>query len=227
MIGTAVAIAASAVIGGAVSLIGGAMQADAAGKATKAQVASQDKSIAEARRQYDTDRADMAPWREAGKAALTQIQTGIADGSFDPSNFEFEADPGYEFRKEEGARALERSAAARGNLFSGATGVALTRYNQEFASNEYDRAYNRAAQAKTTNFNTLASVAGVGQRATETTAAAGQQATGQIIAANNNIGNAFANGAMAQGNAWANAASNVGSSLNTGIENFLLYKALG
>lgn len=227
MIGTVGAIVASAVIGGGVSLLGGAMQADAAAKGTAAQVQSQQASIAESRRQYDTDRADMAPWREAGTEALAKIKTGMEDGSFDPSVFNFEADPGYDFRMAEGEKAIQRSAAARGNIFSGATGVALTQYGQNFASNEYDRAYARAANAKTTNFNTLASVAGVGQRATEATAASGAANTNNIIAANTNTGNAFANGSYQQGQAWSGAMNNTGAALNTGIENYLLYKQLG
>lgn len=41
----------------------------------------------------------------------------------------------------EGNKAIERSAAARGGLNSGATLKALSRYNQDSASNEYTNAY--------------------------------------------------------------------------------------
>lgn len=49
----------------------------------------------------------------------------------------FETSPGYQFRMEEGQKALERSRAAQGTLSSGATGKALTRYAQGVASDEY------------------------------------------------------------------------------------------
>jgi hypothetical protein len=71
----------------------------------------------------------------------------------DPSVFAFHApsgqqalanDPGYQWRMDQGRKALEASAAARGGLFSGATGKALVDYGQGLASQEYDKAYGRA-----------------------------------------------------------------------------------
>ncbi|KKL97736.1 hypothetical protein LCGC14_1831460, partial [marine sediment metagenome] len=57
--------------------------------------------------------------------------------------YNFMTDPGYGFRIGEGERALERSAAARGGLLSGGYGRKLTRYAQDYASNEYTNVYNR------------------------------------------------------------------------------------
>lgn len=227
MIGTAGALLASAAIGVVGSLAGGFMQSQAADKATAAGKEATDKNIAESQRQYDTNRADLAPWRAAGEEALTKLKAGIADGSFDPAKFDYTKDPGYEFRMAEGTKAVERSAAARGNLFSGATGKALTQYGQDFASNEYDRAYARAADSKRTNYNVLAGVAGVGQQAVNSGISSGNVNTGNIIAANNNGANAAMTGAYRSGDAWSNAFSGVGKSLNTGIENYLLYKGVG
>jgi hypothetical protein len=51
---------------------------------------------------------------------------------------EFTESPGYQFRLGQGVQALERGAAARGRQLSGAQGKALTRYGQDYASNEYD-----------------------------------------------------------------------------------------
>lgn len=50
---------------------------------------------------------------------------------------DYQKSPGYDFRMQQGQKALENSAAARGTLFSGATGKALTEYGQNFGSNEY------------------------------------------------------------------------------------------
>jgi hypothetical protein len=227
MIGTTGAIIASAVIGGGLSLLSGKMQADAAEKGTKAVVDSNASSIRESKRQYDQNRRDLAPWRKQGLEALESIKTGMADGSFDMKNFEFKADPGYEFRMGEGTKALERSAAARGNLFSGATGRGLTEFAQNFASDEYDRAYARAAGEKRDAYNILAGQAGVGQMATQATVQAGNQNSANIIAANSNTGHAIARGAELGGGAWSGAMSNMGGALNTGIENYLLYNMVG
>lgn len=56
----------------------------------------------------------------------------------------FRTDPGYEFRLKEGQDAIERSAAARGNVLGAATMKGLDRYSQGVASDEYDRYYNRS-----------------------------------------------------------------------------------
>lgn len=50
---------------------------------------------------------------------------------------DFNTSPGYTFRLDQGSKALDRSAAARGMLLSGAQTKALTDYNQGQASQEY------------------------------------------------------------------------------------------
>lgn len=70
-------------------------------------------------------------------------------GTVDKQPFHFDAttmfdDPGYQFRFNEGTKALERSASARGTLKGGRTLKELTRYAQDYASGEFDKAYNRA-----------------------------------------------------------------------------------
>ena len=70
------------------------------------------------------------------------------------------------FRLNEGQKALERSAAAKGGLYSGSTLKALSRYGQDYASNEYQNAYNRDLQNRQAKYNFLAGVSGAGQTAT-------------------------------------------------------------
>jgi len=66
-------------------------------------------------------------------------------GEFTPPTGQelLEEDPGYQFRLDEGRKAMERSAAARGTLRSGATLKGLIDYGQNTASDEYQKAYNR------------------------------------------------------------------------------------
>lgn len=54
-----------------------------------------------------------------------------------PTQAELEATPGYQARMAMGEQAIQRSAAAQGNLQSGGTLKALARYGQDYASNEY------------------------------------------------------------------------------------------
>lgn len=77
-------------------------------------------------------------FQEFGIDPLTAYQQQTKPFEFDPAS-----DPGYQFRLQQGTDALERSAAARGGLFSGQTGRDLTDYAQGLASQEYQNAYAR------------------------------------------------------------------------------------
>jgi hypothetical protein len=136
---------------------------------------------------------------------------------------DFQTDPGYQFRLSEGRKALEHSAAARGTTFSGATLKALDRYNQDFSSNEFTNAYNRYQLNKTTNYNQLAGLAGLGQQSAQTLTNAGtnyaNQAGQNTIAGLTGAANARASGYGATANAINGSASN--------LQNLLLLKQLG
>lgn len=51
--------------------------------------------------------------------------------------------PGYAFRFNQGTDAVQNSAASKGKLFGGETLTELTKFGQEFASNEFDKEFNR------------------------------------------------------------------------------------
>lgn len=65
-----------------------------------------------------------------------------APGRFDVNSVQ--VDPGFDWRLEQGTKALERTAAARGNVLGGGQSKAVMRYAQGLASDEYGRAYDRA-----------------------------------------------------------------------------------
>jgi len=58
---------------------------------------------------------------------------------------DYQADPGYQFRLDQGNKAINNSAAARGGLLSGATLKAIAEYNSGAASQEYGAAQGRFA----------------------------------------------------------------------------------
>jgi len=211
----------TAVVGGAV--VGGIMSNKAAKTQAKGAAAAGDASTAasmyatdEQRRQYELTRADQAPWMEQGAAAINQLGEGVLSGEmsrpFEASDME--TDPGYQFRLSEGIKALDRSASAGGALASGGALKGITRFGQDFASNEYQNAYNRYTNQQATKYNQLANLAGVGQTSAQQLGQAGQAYAGNIgnIAMNNaaNQGNAAIAGANAQASAyqgWGNALS--------------------
>ena len=156
-------------------------------------------------------------WNTIGaKETESQVTTNGDDYELDQdltrkfTNDDFTKDPGYDFRMQEGQKALERSAAARGGLQNGGTMKALAEYGQGFASNEYQNAYNRFNNDQSNRFNRLSSIAGMGQGANAANAQAGQNYAGQV--GNNNMSSANAQGAagIAQGNAWGGALSSIG-----------------
>lgn len=63
-----------------------------------------------------------------------------------PGKFDFQADPGYAFRQQQGEQAINRASAARGGFFSGRVGKELADFNSGLASQEYGNAYNRYLQ---------------------------------------------------------------------------------
>jgi len=193
---------AAAVIGGAV--IGGVASNMAAGKAADAQENAANQASATSNAQFQQNRQDAMPWHDAGVTALGQLSSGTAAGGEFNHTFgiaDFTKDPGYQFRMDEGQRGLEASAAARGGLLNGGTLKALTRYGQDFASNEYGNAYNRFNNDQTTRFNRLSSIAGLGQTATRDVANMGTQ-NAQYVGNNQmQAGNARASGYVGGANA--------------------------
>ena len=187
------------------TVIGAAIQSNAANNAARSQRNAARDANALQWEMYQQQRNDQEPWRQAGLNALSEIK----DNKFMDN---WQQDPGYQFRLSEGQKALEAAAAARGRSNGGATLKALTRYGQDFASNEYGNVYNRT-------YNRLSNLAGYGQTANSANANANQNYTNN---ASNNIlgaGNAQAAGQIAQGNAW-------GGALQSGANSWMNYQMM-
>lgn len=148
----------------------------------------------------------------AAAASQDPSQTGSLLKNFSASDFQ--TDPGYQFRVAQGQQALERSAAARGGVQSGGTLKDLTQYNQDFASNEYQDAYNRFNTNKLNTYNILSGTAGLGQ------ASAAQQAN---LGANTatQVANNTTTGITSAANATAAGDTNEANSINQGIQSLI------
>jgi len=148
------------------------------------------------------------PFRQAGVGALNKLIPLSDYTKFGMD--QFTQDPGYAFRLSEGMKALDRTAAARGGLLSGATLKGAQRYGQDLASQEYQNAFNRYQTERAAQLNPLQSLAGVGQTAagtlTNAYGAYGAQ-TGQNL---QDIGSARASGYLGQSNALNQALGQAG-----------------
>lgn len=105
----------------------------------------------------------------------------------------FFTSPDYQFRLGEGNKAIERSAAARGNVLAPNTVKALTDYSGNLASSEWGNYMNR-----------LFNIAGMGQTATTQGIGVGQNTANNTSNAMLGIGDARASGVLGQANTWMN-----------------------
>ena len=167
---------------------------DAADDASDAMAEAAQNSIAEQRRQYDTTRADLMPWLDAGRDALGQLNN--------PGNY-FQASPDYGFRRSEGTRGIENSFAAQGMGQSGNALKALTEFNSGLASGEYGNWWNRQAGR-----------AGVGQT---TGAQLGQLGANSAA----NIGGTMQDYGQARASGYLGRNAAIGNGLNDGFYNAL------
>lgn len=104
-------------------------------------------------------------------------------------------------------------------------------YGRAQAQNQtdYERqlaAYNSQLQNQGTQWNRLASLAGMGQTAVGQLATGGQATAQQQAALLGQLGNAQAGGTLGSGQSWMSALSNVGNAVQGGLSNAALLSAL-
>jgi len=222
-------------VGAGIAAVGVVSNTVSANKASKAQQQSardanalakqtSDDQIALQREMFNKNIELQQPAIDAGNTARSRLMQllGLSAGGTDNGSLmrdfsmaDFEADPGYQFRQDEGLQALERSAAARGGLLSGAALKDTARFSQGLASQEYGAAFDRFNSNRVNKMNPLLSLAGSAQTASGALGAAGQNyanaagtALGQYSAtAGQNItgaGNARASGYVGTANAINN-----------------------
>ena len=96
-----------------------------------------------------------AGWYGSGPGGWGQAAPGGGLPGFNWNQFQapnLSEDPGYQFRLDQGVKAIDQSAAAKGTLRSGGTLKDIMGYGQDLASQEYGNAFNRALQGWGANF---------------------------------------------------------------------------
>ena len=167
-------------------------------------------------------RAEASPWTGSGTSSLQKITNLLGLGelrgdgnkfntySVDPTNAkglqtqalaDFQTTPGYQFRMDEGSKALDRSAASRGLLRSGAQQKAITNFGQGIASEEYGN-----------YLGSLFNLAGMGGQAV---GGANNTSAGLVQGA----GNMMTQGGIARGSGYAAGANALASGISKGVQN--------
>jgi len=208
----AAAVIGAAVVGATASTIASNKAAGAAGKASQ-------NSVQEQQREYDQARSDNTPFRTTGVSALDQVAKlygldttdangNVVKGSGKADFSSFSNSPDFQFNMQQGQDAINRSAAAKGGLLSGAAVKAGQTYASGLASNQFNSYVGH-----------LEGLAGAGQSATNATTAAGTNMANQNSAAYTNAGNARASAYNENGQTIANTANGLAS-------NYLMYRYL-
>jgi hypothetical protein len=141
-----------------------------------------------------------------GKAVAAATPGSDVPDLADYPTYHFQSDPGYAFRLAEGDKAIERSAAAGPGVLSGRYLKSALRYSQDYASNEYQKVYDR-----------IATIAGFGSSASASGTSVIMNTAGNVGNALTNAGDARASSYVAQGNAWSNAINQIGTAYGAGM----------
>jgi len=240
-VGTAIAIGtvAAAGIGAGASVLASSKQSSAAKQAAQIQESDQQRALDVQQQEWQQQQANEAPFLKAGTKGintLSQLTSTPGKGLLSPYGQTFTApnpadvssEPGYQFQEQQGQ--LEQAAAATGNVFSGNTLTAASKYNTGLAGTYYNDAYNRALNTYNTNYNVwsnnqaneynrLANMAGLGQ-----TTAAQLGSEGQAVAGNTanidltsgaRIGQDITNLGTAQASGYVGAANALTGGVNS------------
>lgn len=218
-------------IAAAGSVASGAIKAHAAGEAADVQasaaekaqqlIAAQQKDALDAQKKAlaDTTAAEQ-PYQQVGRTSANNLVNLLNNPFKPPSLQDVENSPGFQFRLNTGIDALDKSASARGNLFSGTQGTALQNYGQGLATTQYAQDYQQALDAYQANYQDALGGATLGLNSTGQLASANQNSasntanidlTGANMQASqiNNAAAARASGYVGSANAWAPAVQSV------------------
>ena len=266
----AAAMAVPAIISAGGSVAGGILGSSASKKAAKQQADSANQAIDLTNKAYSEGKTGIAqgttdanqtlndslaqilqmysPYKQAGEGSLSTLQelanSGPLTEKFQFNPTDLQNDPGYAFSLAEGQKALQRSAAAKGGLFSTGTMKAMAGYTTGTANQYFNDAFNRAQSTFDTNrstalsrIGTLQGLANLGYGATGAGASAtgntAQQVAGNTTRSAENIANlgtrqgdvlsdlvtrkgtAQSAGTMGAANAWSGAIGGATNAINS------------
>ena len=198
---------ATAILGSAV--IGGAVQAYSASKASDAQQQAATTAANTQLQMYNTTRGDLAPYRAVGQTASDQLTAQLPQlttpVSVNPQDF-INSDQ-YKFLQTQGERAVTNSSAARGLGTSGAALKGAAAFESGLNSQQWQQNFNNQVTNQTNAYNRLKGLIDTGENASAATGTAGTAAAQAAGSAQVAGGNAAALGYNGVGNAISNAAN--------------------
>lgn len=233
-------VAAAIGVSAAAGLAGSAMSASASKSAADTQAQASENAAQLQNDQWQQTQANLQPYMTFGAGAINPLQSAMgynSDWSVNSNNIlqqQFSAPtadqaaqtPGYQFTLQQGLKATQNSAAARGLATSGAALKGASAYSTGLADSTYNDVYNRALTTFNTNYssaannvNRLSGIVGNGQNAAATNGSLGAAAAG-------NIGNTLTSGANASAAGTVGSANAISGGLSSAGSNALTYGLL-
>jgi len=219
----AVAVAGAAVVGAGASYLAADRSASAAESASQNQLRATTQGQDLLREMYNKNAPYWYPYTTVGQQGATQINQMLPylTHRFSPTDLQTGLAPNYQFMLGQGRQAQQQTM----NVGGGGSNIsrAADIFSQNYAQNAYQNAFTNFRNQRNDIYNTLQSIAGIGQQG-----AAGLSNLGSGVATNiSNLGiqgaNAQAAGQIGQANAWSGAISNIGNTLgNAGMSYALL-----
>lgn len=192
------AVTAGVVVGAGSALL----QNRAANKASAAASRASNQANALQGQIYDQARTDLAPYQEAGANAISGLNA-LASGDYSG----FMSSPDYLYAQQQGLQGLDRSAAARGSLFSGGADADRMTFNSGLATQNLG------------NYrNSLMGLANMGASSSSALAGVGQNYAGAYGQNLNNASYAQGSNALSQGNNWSQALTGIGGLANNYLQ---------
>ena len=198
------AVAAATVIGAGITASGAK---DAANIQAQAGATAQSQVLAagqQGAQQY-------LPYQGVGTNAISALNTNMPYLTSQFSNQDLNAQlaPNYAFQLQQGQQANNAASNATGGMVGGNALQALNTFNQGYAQNAYQNAFNNYSSNQTNLYNKLSGLTQIGE-AGATGAANAMIGTGTNIAnITQGVGNAQAAGTIGAANAYGGAATNL------------------
>ena len=220
----ATAVVGSALVGAGASYLSSENASDASKDAAEQQRQGADRATEAQLEMYYRSRKDLAPWRQAGKRGLADLERlqGTYEGAvMDPN--QYKQSPAYDWLRQQGNANINRQAAASGQFGSGRNQKDLMQYGQGLALTDYQGYLGRLESL----MNRYAGTAQVGQTASNTLAGLGQNTANQIGQNSIFAGQAGAASQINQANARTGLYQNLSNIGTNAINQGMLYNYLG
>lgn len=213
-ISTGAAILGAGALSAGASYLASSNQADAATQAAQTQANASQAGIQNIQQMYAKNAPYWYPYTNLGQQGTTAISSMLPyfTHQFTPSDLQTQLAPNYQFMLGQGLGATKQAQ----NVTGGGSNMtrAADLFAQNYAQNAYQQAFNNYQTGRSNIYNTLSSIAGIGQQG-----AAGLSNLGAGVATNvanltGQAGAASAAGQIGAANAQAAGLTNVASNIS-------------